>query len=68
MEKSPITEETLMMLVEKAPLDDTEKSKLMKEIPDMDYGQRLMLLKTIKDIFLLDEEEKRQIEKIERLL
>lgn len=67
MEKFPITEDVLIMLVKKAPLDDTERLRMIKEIPDMDYGQRLMLLETIKDIFILDADEKRQIEKVERL-
>lgn len=68
MEKSTITEETLITLIEKAPLDDAERSRLTESVPGMDHDQRLRLLEAIKDIFLLDEEEKRQIEKIDKLL
>ncbi len=67
IEKSIITEEALTLLIEKAPLDDADKSRLTKGLPGMDNDQRIRLLEAIKDIFVLDEEEKRQIEKIERI-
>ncbi len=68
MEKSIITEEALILLIDRAPLDDAEKSRLTESVSGMDNDQRLRLLEAIKDIFVLDEEEKRQIEKIEKIL
>ncbi len=67
MEKSIITEEALILLIDRAPLDDADKSRLTESVPGMNDDQRLRLLEAIKDIFVLDEEEKRQIEKIERI-
>lgn len=62
-----LTNDALKKFVERLKINKETKSLLISKIPQMDKEERISLLKVLVDIYFLDLEEKRAIEKLRKL-
>jgi len=56
--------ENLKNFIEKLDIDKEQKDALIFKIPNLDKEERLKLLATLGEIYLLDSEEKEILEKL----
>jgi hypothetical protein len=61
-----LTDNNLKKFIESLKLADEQKKFLLDELPQMDEKERLELLATLKDVYVLNEEEGEAIEKIKK--
>lgn len=59
-----LTDNNLKNFIESLKLSDEQKNFLLDELPQLDAKDRLELLDTLKDVYLLNEEEKQALQKI----
>ena len=59
-----LTDESLKKFIGNIKLDDGQKSTLISRLPQMDEKQRLEFLDVLKNVYLLDLEEKEAIKKL----
>jgi hypothetical protein len=62
-----LADETLKGFIEIIGLNQGQKSSLLEKLPQMDEEERRDLFNLLKDIYLLDLEEKESIERIKRV-
>lgn len=61
-----LTDNNLKKFIESLKLADEQKKFLLDELPQLDEKERMELLETLKDVYMLNEEEKAAIEKIKK--
>jgi hypothetical protein len=59
-----LTDNNLKNFIESLKLSEEQKKFLLDELPKMDVEERLELLNTLKDVYLLNEEEKEALIKL----
>ena len=59
-----LTDNNLKTFIETLKLADEQKKFLLDELPQLDTKERLELLDTLKDVYILNEEEKEALAKI----
>ncbi|MCX6718192.1 MAG: hypothetical protein NTY81_01120 [Candidatus Staskawiczbacteria bacterium] len=59
-----LNNDNLKNFIETLKIDEGQKKVLLDKLPQMDGQERIELLKTLKDIYLLNEEEAQAIKKI----
>ncbi len=68
MNKPFFTDESLLIFIKNAPISDEDKAKLIEVVPGLDDAQRIGLLEAMRDVSLLDLEEKEQSKKLEEMM
>jgi hypothetical protein len=61
-----LTDNNLKKFIESLKLPDEQKNFLLDELPKLDEKERLELMDTLKDVYILNEEEKGAIEKMKK--
>lgn len=56
--------ENLKKIILSLGLDHSQENFLVDEIPDLNKDERIALLKTVKDILILNDLEKKSLEKL----
>lgn len=59
-----LTDNNLKKFIESLKLSDEQKNFLLDELPQLDEKERMEMLTTLKDVYILNEEEKEAIEKM----
>ncbi len=62
-----LTDETLEGFIEIVGIGKDQKSQLLLKLPEMDEEERTNLFNLLKNIYLLDLEEKESIERVKRV-
>ena len=63
--KNPLlTNNNLKKFIESLKISKEQTSFLIDELPDLDIEERIELLNVLKDVYILNEEEKEVLEKI----
>ena len=62
-----LTDETLEGFIEIVGIGKDQKSQLLLKLPEMDEEERKNLFNLLKNIYLLDLEEKESIERVKRV-
>jgi len=68
MNKPFFTDESLLIFIKNAPISDEDKAKLIEIVPGLDDAQRIGFLEAMRDVSLLDLEEKEQSKKLEEMM
>jgi len=64
MANSILNNSNLETLIKNLKIDDEQQKKLLDALPQMDGEERIELLNTLKDVYLLNEEEGKAIKKL----
>ena len=59
-----LTNQSLGNLINKLVDNEEQKETLLAELPKMDRADRLKLFHTLKEVFLLDVEEKEELQRL----
>ncbi|MCX6720023.1 MAG: hypothetical protein NTV36_02855 [Candidatus Staskawiczbacteria bacterium] len=59
-----LTDNNLKKFIEGLKLPDSQKNFLLDEISQMDAKERIDLLEALKDVVILNEEEKQALQKV----
>ncbi len=62
-----LTDENLKSFIQSLKLSSEQENFLVDGLPNMNEKERLDLLKTLKDVYLLNEEEARAVEKVKKI-
>jgi hypothetical protein len=65
MLKDFLLDKNLQEFINKLKINDEQKKFLFDELPAMDTKDRLELLDTLKDVYVLNQEEAEEIKKLE---
>jgi len=66
-DKSIISDGSIQSLIEVTPLDEEQKKKILEDLPYMDEEARIFLLGAIRDIFIIEEEKQKAIQRAKEL-
>ena len=66
MAESLLSNKNLREFIEKLKIKEEQKSVLLNDLPQMNEKERLELLKTLEEVYLLNQEEDQAIKKIEQ--
>ncbi len=58
--------ESLEKFIKSLKIDSAQKKELISKVPGMNLEQRKKLFRILTDVYLLDQEEKEALEKIEK--
>ena len=61
-----LTDENLKDFINSLKISEDQKKFLFNELPMLNEKERLEMLETLKDVYLLNEEEKQVMEKISK--
>ena len=61
-----LKDDNIKNFIESLKISEEQKSFLFNELPKLNEAERLELLETLKNIYLLNEEEKLAIEKVKQ--
>lgn len=61
-----LTNDSLKRFIKELKINKEDKSFLLSEVPQLDEEERIKLLETLKEIYLLDLEEKKALERIKK--
>ena len=59
-----LNNDNLKDFIETLKINEEQKKILLDKLPQMDGKERIELLKTLKDVYLLNEEENQALQKI----
>ena len=66
MAYSLLNNQSLEKFIQKVKLDKERKDFLLSKLAEMDLEERIALFRTLKEIYLLDLEEKEAIERLRK--
>jgi len=61
-----LTNNALQKFVEGVKLNEKDKGLLVSRIPQMDEGERIRLFETLKEVYFVDLEEEKAIERLRK--
>ncbi len=64
MDKTIISDGSLQSFINRAPISEEDRFKLLKDLPYMDEESRIFLLKALKEIFIIEENKEEAIKRI----
>lgn len=66
MAETFLSNASLEKFINDVRLSKERKKELISKLPEMDRGERVALLSALKDVYLLDLEEKEALERVEK--